>query len=192
MSSDVDLANDALTMLGAGRIISFDDDTTQAKALKQVYQTAVDAVLQSYPWSEALVRTELPQLVATPEYGYAYKYQIPVSPRCLRILEVYNPSNRSEKDRDWMKIGDKLLSDLKSVQVTYVSSIDASQMQPLLRQAIASYLAYTLAYTLLQSNSVQTQMFQIYKTRLEEARIVANLETVGRNVYRSQLSDVRH
>lgn len=192
MASDVDLANDALTLLGAGRIIDFDQDTTAAKALKQVYQTAVDSVLQAYPWSEALVRTELAQLVGAPEYGYTYQYQIPTDPVCLRILEVYNPNTHSERDTDWMKVGDKLLSDLESVKITYISSIPASKINPLLRQAIAAYLAYSLAYTLLQSNTVQTQMFQIYKERLQEARIVNNLETVGNRIHRSQLSDVRH
>lgn len=191
-ASDVDIANDALTLLGAGRITSFEEEGTQAKVMLQMYQPAVDAVLQSHPWNSALVQAELPQLSSvTPVYGYDYAYQLPVDPVCLRVLEVYDNSKHSLRSTSWKKVGTKIYTDRESVMITYVARVNAADIDPLLRAAIAGYLAYSAAYTLVQSNTVQGQMFQIYQQRLQEARTVNRLETVGNRTYSTQLNDVR-
>lgn len=192
-ASDVDIANDALTLLGAGRVTNLSEESTQAKVMLQMYQPSVDAVLQSYPWNSALKQAELPQLAShTPEYGYTYAYQLPVDPVCLRVLEVYNPSRHSNRDVEWKKFGDKIYSDLESVKITYIARITSSEFDPLLRQAIGAYLAYTAAYAIVQSNTVQGQMYQIYQQRLAEARAASRLESVGHRTYATQLDDVRH
>jgi len=191
MASAVDIANDALTLLGAGRIIRFADDTTQAKVITQVYEHAVEAVLMAYPWNSAIKQVELAPLVSEPIYGYTYQYQLPTDPKLLRILSVKSDYKHSKKCTEWRRMGDKILSDHSSMFLTYIASIDSSEIDPMLRTVIASYIASSIAYTLLQSNTVQAQMYQLYQQRLAEARVANRLETVGHRTYTTQLNDVR-
>lgn len=191
-TSDVDIVNDALTLLGANRIISLDDEATQAKVMKQMFDPSVEAILQSYAWNEALQQVELSPLLSTPTYGFAYQYQLPTDPKCLRVLEVYDDSVASGRNTEWKRVGDKLYSDESTIKMTYIAKIDAGLFSPLLRQAIAAFLAYNTAFSLLQSNTVQSQMYNLYQQKMREAHIINSLESVGHRVYRSQLSSVRH
>jgi hypothetical protein len=57
MASQVDIANRALTKLGAARIISFGDDNKQARAVESMFDIVRDAELRSHIWSFSVRRT---------------------------------------------------------------------------------------------------------------------------------------
>ena len=88
--SEVDIANRALAKIGAESITSFDDGTKRSNLCRDIYPSTRDAVLRAYPWNCAIERQELALDLAVPLFGYAYKYQLPIIPYCLRVLEVEN------------------------------------------------------------------------------------------------------
>jgi hypothetical protein len=70
MTSQVDIANRALTKLGAARIISFGDDNKQARAVSSMFDIVRDAELRSHIWSFSVKRASLPALLSTPDWGF--------------------------------------------------------------------------------------------------------------------------
>ena len=58
-SSDVAICNGALGLLGAERIVSFQDGTTQAILCDLHYSQARDATMRAYPWNFAIARANL-------------------------------------------------------------------------------------------------------------------------------------
>ena len=79
MSSSVDIANAALSKLGAARITSLTDANKGARAMNARLERLRDTELEAYPWRFAIVRTTLPALSTAPAYGYARQFQRPVN-----------------------------------------------------------------------------------------------------------------
>lgn len=86
MASNVDIANLALTKLGATRITSLLDDTKQARAVNAIYEIERDALLSEHPWSFAIKRAQIPATTTPPSFGWAYTYPLPAD--YLKIVQV--------------------------------------------------------------------------------------------------------
>lgn len=91
MTTPLGLVNSALVQLGDSRLTSFDDGTTRADVCREEYQKAVDTVLEIEAWNFATTRDTFTQIADDPPWGWTYRYAFPVSPYCLRVLELqYN------------------------------------------------------------------------------------------------------
>ncbi len=172
MASEVDVANDALTFLGASRITSLADEQTEAKVMTQLYDRTVDAVLRGYPWKCAKFQAELARSATAPVYAWDYSYRLPVDPFCLRVLHVKD----ADADDKWDRYGDYIYTDLAACKITYIGRIDASVFDSLLRDAVAARLAAEAAYPLVGSTTLQAAMTNIYAAKLEEAKEASAIE----------------
>jgi hypothetical protein len=160
MASQVDIANRALTKLGAARIISFSDDNKQARAVSSMFNIVRDAELRSHIWSFSVKRASLAALVSTPDWGFQKEFQIPSD--CLRILmvnDVYGgPSMedyRNQPVADYSLEGNKILTDFSApLKIRYIARIaDTTQWDAMFVEAMSCRLAMELAEDLTQSNS---------------------------------------
>jgi hypothetical protein len=86
VASSVDIANSALTKLGAKRIMSLSDNQKEAREVNALFEIRRDALLRSYNWSFAMKRASLPALEAAPDWGFARAFQLPTD--CLRVVQV--------------------------------------------------------------------------------------------------------
>ena len=78
MSSQVDIANLALTMLGEPPIVSLADNINSARTLNAVYETVRDSEITASLWKFSLKRTSLPALSSKPVSGpYNQWFQLP-------------------------------------------------------------------------------------------------------------------
>jgi hypothetical protein len=82
--SNIDIANQALNMLGHESITAFSEDTNTASLVDQLFETARDTVLVGHPWNCLIARALLAQNGTGPTFGYTYAYTIPTD--CLRVL----------------------------------------------------------------------------------------------------------
>jgi len=165
--SEVDIANSALINLGAEPIMSFDDDSKEARAVKNRYARVRDTVLRMHPWNRCIKRVVTAPLANdTPAFGFTYKHEIPSD--CLRILDI-DP----ELDQEYRIEGRQIFSDSDSHELKYVARIeDVAQYDDLLCEAIAMYLAWSIAYFITQSNSVKQQMWADLGAILTKAKSV--------------------
>jgi len=135
MTSTVDIANYALNIIGASNISSFDENSKVGRLVNQRYEGVRDAVFRSHPWNCLIRRAELAQEVETPTFGYAYQYNLPTDPFCLRVLEFSNGSLSYPQDNMTSNTGGpvyviegrKLLTDEGTARIKYIARITDPQ-----------------------------------------------------------------
>lgn len=88
MADDTEIANRALTLLGARRITSLDDESEEAQTLSALWGTTRDAAISEHPWRFALKRATLSVDGDAPEFEYARAFTLPDD--CLTPWELYD------------------------------------------------------------------------------------------------------
>lgn len=173
MASQVEIANRALTKLGAARIISFADDNKQSRSVNSMFNVVRDAELRAHLWSFTIKRDSLPALTTTPAWGYEYEYQLP--PDCLRLLEVddiYPGPNlddyRNANTQEFTIEGRKILTNKDApLKIRYVSRVaDTTQWDATFVEAFACRLAMEMCEDLTQSNSKKESVKDDYNTAI--------------------------
>lgn len=115
----VSICSDALILLGAKPISSFNDGTDEANSCDRLYSDIRDTTLTMYPWSFAYKKVKLARLVTTPTTEWRYEYQMPGdrlgNPRAL--FQTNNAFARPVKE--WDIQGDKILTNYEEVYIDY-------------------------------------------------------------------------
>ena len=190
MSSQVDLANEALLLLGANTITSFTDNDSNAVLVNRFFPSERDAVLRSHRWNCAITTKNLASLAETPLMDWAYKFTLPTDPYCLRILDVRTVTGDIKLEHEIQ--GRQLLTEEAAVDITYVQRLeDISQFDSLLYQALVFRMAWKLAFPIMRSHTVMGQMGQMYEAVVREARTIDSQEGTPETIETGTLSDLR-
>ena len=170
MAGKVEIANRALTKLGAERILLITDPSKEARVMNSMFDTVFDAELRRARWKFAIKRTTLPALVATPEWGYAYAYQLPSD--LLALVQVNEFYLRGLKQKTlWTIESGQILTDLAApLKVRYIRRVDnLGVLDPLFVEVMACKLAYEACETLTQSSQKRQQAGEEYRFAMDEA-----------------------
>jgi hypothetical protein len=187
-TSKLSIINDALTLLGANRITSLADGSTESAVMNQLFDSTQDAVLRAYPWNSATFRRELAASTDTPVFGFNFQYALPTDPYCLRVLEM----NETTSMDLWKVEGRFLLTDASVCKIRFVGRPESlGEVDSLFAQALTARLAADAAYTLVQSNNLANLMYQLYGGKLAEAQTVDQLESSRDHFKASRLEEVR-
>lgn len=178
--TEVQIANMALTMLGADTITTFADATEQARALSAIYSYTRSDMLREYPWSWAIKRDELEEDSSSPEYGYTYQHTLPED--CLRVLEINNGNNALT---DYRIEGNLVLSDYNEIYIRYIAEVDDDTITDSnFCHAFATRLAAELAFKLtssatLASNLMEMAIMKLSKAKAANAQEANVIDTLG-------------
>lgn len=160
-TSVVSICNQALGRLGGNTITSLSDGTLESKLCNTFYEPAVEYTLSEGAWACAVGRATLSRLTDTPAYGYSYYYQLPVSPRCLKVLEI-NQFDCNYYDSYAIE-GDTLLTDLSTVSIKYIQLLTNPQsFDTYLTRAIVLRLAADIAFQVTGKESTVNMMESLY------------------------------
>ncbi len=119
----VSICSDALLLIGAKAISSFNDGTDESSVCDRLYPDIRDSTLVMYPWSFGMKKVQLAQLITTPNSVWRYEYQLP-GDKLANPRAVYNSAAQgSPVQKDWEIQGDKLLTNLTSVFIDYQFSV---------------------------------------------------------------------
>jgi len=174
MASQTSICNRALECLGDAPIVSIDDDTKPAKALRRVYDITRRAFLCDHPWHFAKKRASLPASAASPVWGFARGFPVPAD--FLRLLAVRNgPEFSLEADATGAQW---ILSDAAApLDILYLYDVtDAGRLPPHAVEALARWLAYDLAEDLTQSNTKKQDAAQALGVALARAKRINGLQ----------------
>ena len=164
-TSDIDIVNRALTMLGVDPINSLSDSTKAASTANRLFNDTRAAVFRGHPWNCLIKRASLPQEATVPIYGYAYAFTLPAD--FLRLLSIENNLGKYSIE------GRKILYDDEILQVMYIALVtDVIAYDTLLLDALAARLAADMAHPLLQSTEAMQRMYNLYELKLREAKFV--------------------
>lgn len=190
MGSKVDLANEALLLLGANTITSFTDNDSNAVLVNRFYTSERDALLRSHRWNCAITTANLASLVGTPIIDWQYKFTLPTDPYCLRLLDVRTVTG--DIKLDFAIQGRELLTEESTVDITYIQRLeDTTLYDSLLYQALVFRMAWKLAFPITRSSTVLQQMAQLYDAVVRDARGVDSQEGTPEIIETTTLTDLR-
>lgn len=176
MASQVEIANRALTKVGEARILALTDDVEAARTITSVWGVLRDAELRVRNWNFSITRSSLPALLAAPEFGYEYQYQLPAN--CIRVVQVdeYFPppslsDYRGSSEAIWQIEGGKILTDLTApLKVRYIARIeDTGLWDALFTEVFACRLAVEICERLTQSGGKRELAWKEYEAAVRDA-----------------------
>lgn len=176
MASQVEIANSALSKIGASRITALTDNLEAARLISSRWDLLRDAELRSRNWNFSITRASLAALVTTPAFRYTYEFQLPSL--CLKVIQVgeYYPGPsmsdyRNAPEAPYQIEGRKILTDYPApLYIRYVESItDTGQWDALFSESFACKLAMDICERLTQSNSKRQLAAEEYKDAISLA-----------------------
>lgn len=134
MPTDIDMASNALMLIGDEPINSFTEDGAGAKVAANIYPETYRMVLSSHPWSFAMKEQRLNRLTAEPDKLVNFKYAFQLPPDLIRLWAVF-PNN------NYAIVNDLLYSNQEVLLARYVFKVDEVQLPPHITKAIEYKLA---------------------------------------------------
>ena len=184
-ASEVDIANMALSWLGADRITAFDDNTTEANLVNLNYPRSRDTVLESREWTFAVKRMTLTPDGDPPDFDFSQRFLIPAE--VLRVLTVDRRNIVSPNEltfnfiegeqQNWVREGRYILANNDIVFVRAIIRIeDTQKFSESFVHAVAARLAADIAVAITRSRTLQQQMFALYDAKLQDAAATDGLQ----------------
>lgn len=190
-ASEVAIVNCALILLGAEPINSLSDTSKSAKIANRTYDMLRQDVLLSHPWNFAVARKELAVTVDEPEYDYTYEFTLPSD--VLRVLDTDLPQGEPWEIGINPSSGAKvLMTNASAVKIKYIKDLtDTTLFTPTFEQAFSARMAAQWSYALVQSASLQQNMYSLYKDLLSSARSFDAQESCDQELETNEWIDVR-
>lgn len=182
MASQTAICNQALTKLGAQRIVNLSDDSKQAKTLSAIYDIKRDAELAAHPWTFAITRAQIPASSTPPAFGWSYAYPLPAD--YLAMVEVgqdyvfYNTDTGPLFQIESFENGLAILTDQGSpLEIRYIKRVtNAGLYPPLFVEALACRLAAEACEDLTQSLSKREAAWNERTQAVRDAKRVNSIE----------------
>lgn len=176
MSSETDILNNALILIGEQTVLAPDNTTKQGRRFIQVYGFLRDSLLRAHSWNFAITRVALAALVAVPAWGYDLQYQLPSD--CLTLLQVNNYSTNinagyyNQTDNSPYKIeGGKILTNFAApLPIRYIQRVTDTS---LFDSAFCEMLSIKIALQLVEDLVNNTALIDRLNVAYKEAKAMA-------------------
>lgn len=186
MTSDVSICNRALQKLGAASITSLDDNNVRGRAMNLAFEPVRDAELRRHRWRFAIKRTSIARLVAAPDSGFSYQYQVPND--FLRLIEGGDIASTADLS-DYRGVSGaaysvengRILTNYSSpLAIRYIARItDASLFDSAFCEALSARLAVETCETITESTQKKADLFRDYQVAIREAVRANSLEVAS-------------
>ena len=141
----VSISSDALILLGAKAISSFNDGTDESSVCDRLYPDVRDMTLTMYRWSFSMKKIALAQLVTAPGSFWRYAYQLPGDRLGNPIALYESAAIGSPVRKEWEIQGDQVLTNLPTVFIDYQYSVPEYAMPQYFVQLLKYQLAWHIA-----------------------------------------------
>lgn len=196
MASKLEICNFALQNLGANKITSLNENTTEAIECNLRYDSSRRALLQMHLWNFAIKRASLSRETSTPAFNYNYQFALP-SDFLYAVMTGLEESFQSPAPQivntnlyvndvpsyggiDKYRIeGKKLLSYDTEVNLVYVADEeDTTAFSATFTELLARYLSYQIAYRVVGSKTERDSQKTIFEQELEEFKSIDSQQGV--------------
>jgi hypothetical protein len=168
----VEIANRALTFLGADTITALTDDTKEGRAVLRLYEQTRDQLLRDHPWNFAIKRVSIAANTTSPIYEYTNAFDWPAD--CLRIIEV-------DTSEEWAVEGRQIVTDASApLQIVYIHQVtDANLFDAKFIETYSLRLAADIAYDITASQTVVANAESKFAAMLQEGRLIDAQESLS-------------
>lgn len=167
ITSETQIANNALIRLGANPITDIDvDGTHNSNTMQQLYAPTRDALLRQHFWNFAIKRVSIAENATPPAFQWTAQYTLPSD--FVRVKRLYNT------DDNYAIEGDVILVNQPSeLQMVYVARItDVTRFDPLFVQVLTLMLAILAAPRICGEGFNTDRLAAELRQTLMEAKIV--------------------
>lgn len=190
-TSEVEICNSALYKIGSKRIGALTDDSKAAIICNDQYERCRKEVLRAHPWNFAVSWVALAATTNTPVADHwDNEFLLPAD--VLRVLGTNLVDNSWEIG--YNVDGNKVLwCRDDEVKIQYIKDVkNVTRFAPDFEEALAWRLAVDLAYAIVQSQTIQRNMFGYYSAALAQARSFDAQEHGDQQVQADEFTDVRY
>lgn len=163
MATDVEIAQRALSLIGAKQIQSFDEDNDRAQICKNSYEVVKEYALSLTHWNFATDKARLPQIQDEPQTRWDYQYELP-NDMIAGPIKVYNHEDTSQTTTGWEKVNNKLMSNYDTIYIDYIKNVSAQRFPPYFVRYIVNALAADIAKPITD----QTSTAQFYEDKAQK------------------------
>ena len=184
MATDIDIASNALLLIGDSPINSFTEPGAGATVANAVYYDTKRMLLSDHPWTFALKEQYLNRLSQQPddETNYTYAFQLPGE--LIRILAILPHSN-------YTIVGSLLYSNETVLLARYIYDVEESQLPPHFIKALEYKLAADFAVSITESTTKSEFYERKYLQQLGAARTIDSQSHPQVPIVDSPFTDVR-
>lgn len=185
MPTKIDIASNALLLIGDNPINSFTEPGFGATAAANLYETTYKSMLGSNNWSFAYKEQELSKLTGEPDQrtGFRYIYQLPTD-----MIRLWEPFNHADFDI----VGDKLYSNLSSVFLRYIHRVDETSLPEYFIEALEFRLASKFAKLVTDNDQLSTEYRIAYERQVASAMSTDAQGNISQQIVDSPFVDVRN
>lgn len=167
MASSVSICSNALQMLGAKPINSFDDRTEHARLCANLYASVRDDVLRAHPWNCATKRMILAPLMDAPAFDFSAQFSLPGD--WLRTIQV----GRKGCPIPYRTEGRRLLANVTQLPLVYCFRNEVEDTWDTnLIHVVELAMAAKVAYAVTSSASMRDSLRDEYARELKVAKAV--------------------
>ena len=191
MASIVDIANNALNILGASTISSLTEDTKNARICNQRFENVRNRVFRGHPWNCLIKRVQLAQNSTAPVIEYTYAYALPSD--FLRCLKIHNGTTDSvASNLDYKLEGKNIVTDEATVYLVYIAKdTDPNNYDSYLYEVLGYQLAADIAYGITNNATLAKNLLVDADEKLRESRFVDATENSTDTVEANEFTDAR-
>ncbi len=143
--SALSVCSDALIMLGARPIASFNEGTDEANTADRLYQDIKRSALVMFPWTFNTKKVQLARLVTTPTNEFKYEYQLPAD-RLQAPRKIFNSAGTNIMPITAYKVmGDRVLTNEEAIYAEYQYESNESEMPTYFVQLLKYMAAWHFA-----------------------------------------------
>jgi len=173
-TSEVNICNQALRLIGANRITSLTENTTNSKDCAEFYSQCRDAVLRAHNWSFATVYRTLAAVTVPDEYAGEYCFAFMYPSDCLQIQNVSELGKNTSELYEVVNSATNeqiILTNISAAVASYTKrETDATKFDPGFSESLVFLLASKLALPVTQDMNKATAMSQSYESAIQKAR----------------------
>lgn len=153
MPSSIDIASNALLLVGDNPISSFTEPGAGAQAAANLYQQTKERLLSYHPWSFALKQQRLNLLSQAPDVlsDWTHAYQLPVD-----MIRIW----KTQPHQNYTLIGDKLYAnDGNGILMTYIYDVEETKLPAQVVKALEYMLASEFAIAVTEDDG-KAQLYE--------------------------------
>ena len=166
-TTKVSICNEALSLIGAKSILSFDENTENARRCASIYDSTRKALLRMHPWSFAKKRAQLAPVTTHPTFGYSHAFPLPAD--FLRVISAGVENYEIEVRH--------ILANTDLINLQYISDQDNEELwDSLFVECMVLYLVHKLAKPITGSQAESDSAWQKLNNMLKQARAINGQE----------------
>ena len=166
-TTSISICNEALSMIGAKTIQSFDENSENARRCASIYGSTRKALLRLHPWSFAKKRAQLAPVTTYPAFGYSNAFPLPND-----FIRLYDPNQQ-----DYETEGRHILANTDLINLVYVADQDNEDIwDSLFAECMVLYLVHKLAKPITGSQAESDSAWQKLQNMLKQARTINGQE----------------